>query len=239
MESDDLNSKETSTQSDVDPPYFTPDQVRKLLVQIELAWKNQNYQLFKKRLTLPQFQIDTHPSHYGSWSPGRRILTLSQSLLKNYTWLEVIEVLRHEMAHQYVDEVLRVKDESAHGETFKKVCRERGIDFRAHGHPELSESSQKVLTKINKLLALAQSDNQYEAETAANQAQALLIKHHFTVYQQIDLNYEDSTPLDQLSAQDFIDSLRAQHQNHLYFRQLGSPKKRHYEYEYMLSLIHI
>ena len=55
-------------------------------------------------------------------------LRLATRLVHDEPWQVVIEVLRHEMAHQYVDEVLRIHDESAHGPAFRKVCAERSID---------------------------------------------------------------------------------------------------------------
>jgi hypothetical protein len=84
------------------------------------------------------------------------------------------------MAHQYVDEVLRVTAESAHGETFQRVCRERGIDARAAGLPKLgaAPSLDKDLERIRKLLALASSANQHEAELAMKRAHELMLRHN-------------------------------------------------------------
>ena len=40
----------------------------------------------------------------------------------------MVEVLKHEMAHQYAHEILGARDESAHGEAFRTVCQRLGID---------------------------------------------------------------------------------------------------------------
>jgi hypothetical protein len=91
----------------------------------------------------------------------------------------VLEVLKHEMAHQYVHEVLR-EDEPAHGPAFRAVCERLGIDARASGVPELTldAAGKRVLERVHKLLALAESDNQHEAEAAAAAAQRLMLKHN-------------------------------------------------------------
>jgi hypothetical protein len=91
-------------------------------------------------------------------------------------------VLEHEMAHQFVDEVLGVRDESPHGPTFQRVCAERGIDARAAGVPiaaaEIDIAAERALDKIRKLLALAGSDNQHEAEIAMRRAHELMLRHN-------------------------------------------------------------
>ena len=67
------------------------------------------------------------------------------------------------MAHQFVDEILHAHDEVAHGETFRRVCAERGIDARAAGAPTVgaghTPEADRVLERIRKLLALAGSSN--------------------------------------------------------------------------------
>ena len=61
-------------------------------------------------------------------------------LVTEHPWTVVLEVLRHEMAHQYVDEVLGVHDETAHGPTFQAVCEARAIDGRAAGVLEVDKA---------------------------------------------------------------------------------------------------
>jgi hypothetical protein len=95
-------------------------------------------------------------------------------------------VLEHEMAHQFVDEVLRVRGETAHGETFRRVCAERGIDHRAAGAPTAASAAEgadadRVIDRIRKLLALAGSPNQHEAEIAMRKAHELMLRHNIEV----------------------------------------------------------
>jgi len=90
-------------------------------------------------------------------------------------------VLKHEMAHQYVHEVLGILDENAHGPAFRGVCQRLGIDASAAGLPaDRSEDAgeARVLERIAKLLALAESANVNEAQAAMNAAQRLMLKYN-------------------------------------------------------------
>jgi hypothetical protein len=125
--------------------------------------------------------------HLGRWHSAARTLEISRTLILTQPWLEVASVLEHEMAHQYVEEVLQVRDETAHGETFRRVCAERGIDARAAGAPARSADpsapggdpgADRILERIRKLLALAGSPNQHEAEIAMRKAHELMLRHN-------------------------------------------------------------
>ena len=188
---------------------------RVLLFQVKNAWEQVNYQLFNGLLRLPSFQLLESSSLLGSWNARHRIISLQRQLICTAPWLEVIETLKHEMAHQYVSEVLKVTSESAHGPTFQKVCIERRIISKASGTQTEDPEVTKLLVKINKLLALAESDNINEAEQAAQRAHGLLIKHHLK--------------LGQVSGQ-HTGAL-----THMGFRQLGTPKSRHFQYEYSIA----
>jgi Protein of unknown function (DUF2786) len=86
------------------------------------------------------------------------------------------------MAHQFVSEVLGITDDHAHGPLFQRVCAERAIDGRAAGlsQPD-SGSDSHVITKIMRLLSLAQSGNQNEAQAAMAAAQRLMLKYNIEV----------------------------------------------------------
>src|SRR5262245_61963887 len=126
------------------------------------------YQLFNKcrfggQLVAPVIVLTIAERRLGQWSRATRTLELSRTLVLEQPWLEVTRVLEHEMAHQFVDEVLGVRDENPHGATFQRVCAERGIDARATSVPSASDAeAERALDKIRKLLALAGSDNQHE-----------------------------------------------------------------------------
>jgi hypothetical protein len=116
----------------------------------------------------------------GRWRRDVRTIELSRTLLRDHSWCALVEVLKHEMAHQYVDEVLGFADEAVHGPRFRKVCAERGIDARAEGLPRIGPSAAErhVLDRVGKLLALAESSNVHEAQSAMSAAQRLMLKYN-------------------------------------------------------------
>lgn len=153
-----------------------------LLRAIVHAWKTLNWNVFRDAMTPPAFELIDATSTLGRWVPDRRAIELSRAMTIERPWAVTLEVLKHEMAHQYVDEVLGVVDETSHGPRFRAVCDELGIDAAAAGVPRVdapeADEAARVLDKIRKLLALAESPNRNEAEAAAAAAQRLLLKHN-------------------------------------------------------------
>jgi hypothetical protein len=147
---------------------------------IRRSYEHTNGSLFRFQLRVPAFELIDSSDRLGRWVPAARTLELSRELLVDHSWGVLEEVMKHEMAHQYVDEVLRVRDEPAHGPAFRRVCQERGIDARAAGAPEVGPDTalNPVLERIAKLLALAESPNEHEAQAAMSAAQRLMLKHN-------------------------------------------------------------
>jgi hypothetical protein len=161
-----------------------------LVREIRARYDWDNRARFGGRLVAPVIVLTDATSYLGRWHSPTRRLELARSLVMQRPWLEVASVLEHEMAHQFVDEVLRVGGETAHGETFRRVCAERGIDARAAGSPSAAapggpgsdaEAVDRVLDRIRKLLALAGSPNQHEAEIAMRKAHELMLRHNIEV----------------------------------------------------------
>ncbi|HEX8112312.1 MAG TPA: DUF2786 domain-containing protein [Kofleriaceae bacterium] len=161
-----------------------------LLRELRARYDWDNRTRFGGRLVPPVLVLSDATSHLGRWHSATRTLELSRALVLHRPWLEVASVLEHEMAHQFVDEVLRVRGETAHGETFRRVCAERGIDHRAAGAPTAASAvegaaeggdTDRVLDRIRKLLALAGSPNQHEAEIAMRKAHELMLRHNIEV----------------------------------------------------------
>jgi len=158
----------------------------------------ENLQRFAGRMLPPVILLSDSTTHLGRWHSATRLLELSRALVFDRSWLEVISVLEHEMAHQFVDEVLHVRGESAHGETFRRVCAERGIDARAAGSPVVDPAAastdpraDRILERIRKLLALAGSPNQHEAEIAMRKAHELMLRHNIEeTATRVERNYE-------------------------------------------------
>ncbi|HMG57400.1 MAG TPA: DUF2786 domain-containing protein [Kofleriaceae bacterium] len=156
-----------------------------LLREIRTRYEWDNRARFGSRLVAPVIALSDATGHLGRWHSATRTLELSRTLVMQRPWLEVASVLEHEMAHQFVDEVLQVRGETAHGETFRRVCGERGIDARAAGAPTPAgpgdDAGDRALDRIRKLLALAGSPNQHEAEIAMRKAHELMLRHNIEV----------------------------------------------------------
>jgi hypothetical protein len=144
---------------------------------VRRVYEDLNASLFKERLRLPAFALSDAEGRFGRWSSADRTLELRRTLLVDHGWGVLVEVLKHEMAHQFVDEVLGVDDEPDHGPVFRQVCEERGIDARAAGAPAADRARDHVLERIAKL-ALAGSPNEHEAQAAMSAAQRLMLKHN-------------------------------------------------------------
>lgn len=157
------------------------EQERGLLIVLREEWEHWNLARFRRAMRAPVFALDATETRLGQWERATRTLSLSRTFVENTPWPTVVEVLKHEMAHQFVSEVLEVHDETSHGPTFQRVCRDRGIDARAAGRPIRGEEdprTTKVASTVAKLLALAGSDNLHEAETAMRAARRLLAQHN-------------------------------------------------------------
>lgn len=137
---------------------------------------------FRGVLVRPQLAFTDSLKKLGQWSAHPPLIELSRVLLGEHGWIGLVEVLRHEMAHQYVAQVLGVTGETAHGAVFRRVCAERGFDALAAGEPDTAGASAtpqgRVLERVAKLLALAQSSNEHEAQAAASAAQRLMLRYN-------------------------------------------------------------
>ena len=149
-----------------------------LLGALKHAWGTLNGTLFKGALRPVALEL-SDGKRLGAWKRGTRTIAIGRGLVQTQPWPVVVEVLKHEMAHQYVDEVLQVA-ESAHGPAFRRVCAEIGADPRAAGLP-VADQEDKAVQKVRKLLALANSSNRHEAEAAAKAAHKWMRKHNIDV----------------------------------------------------------
>ena len=156
----------------------------KLLRRLGQEWEELNWQLFGSKMRSPIFELLEGEARLGEWHAHGRRLLLSRNAVLERPWAETIEVLKHEMAHQYVDEVLG-GEPRPHGPKFRQVCEARGIDKAATGVVDASvpatTAEDKIIERVRKLLALAESSNQHEAELAASTAQRIMLKHNLEV----------------------------------------------------------
>lgn len=206
-------------------PDAAPDETSRLSAALEAALLHElreQYRLlalayFKGALRLPQLELVPSRARLGRWVEATRTIELSRPLVLERPWGVVVEVLKHEMAHQYVTEVLGERGETAHGPRFRAVCERLGIDGSAAGMPEAppaekTDAARKVGDRIARLLALAESPNVHEAEAAMAAAQKLLLKHNLELR-------------DARVAQGYV------------WRHLGTPTGRTTEAERVLSLL--
>ncbi|MCZ6636343.1 MAG: DUF2786 domain-containing protein, partial [bacterium] len=144
-------------------------------------WAYYNEEYLKGALTRPVIRLGQGDSTLGAWQRVGRVLTISEGHIDRDPWLSVMETLRHEMAHQYAHEVLKSEDEGPHGEAFRQACeklrcspRARAVEVDLEG-PEGEED--KILRVLKKVLSLASSPNEHEAQVAMQKARELLIKY--------------------------------------------------------------
>jgi hypothetical protein len=120
----------------------------------------------------------------GAFDPKTYQISLNQTLLYSKDSI-VRDILRHELAH-YLCFIKYGEDTSMHGENFKAVCRNAGFDssimsasmdlFQEEEKRVGELSNEKIITRIKKLLSLANSENVHEAELATLKANQLLLK---------------------------------------------------------------
>jgi hypothetical protein len=122
------------------------------------------------RLAPPTLALHGGRSRLGLWMRAQRTISVSRDHALDDPWLDVAETLLHEVAHQLVDERMGGHDRP-HGAKFQRALALLGA------LPDTAGAEPKVLAKVRKLLALASSPNQHEAELAMAKAQRLMIRH--------------------------------------------------------------
>lgn len=143
----------------------------------DLWWQN-NQAYLQGRLQPPVFVLFEGKGKLGFWQKSTRSLGLNLNFLITSASHQVMDVLKHEMAHQYADEVLeaaRHGESRPHGSAFAHACRLLDVASNARYRPE--QGQKDVFEKIKKLLALAESSNVHEAEAAMAGARRLMEKY--------------------------------------------------------------
>src|SRR5438874_1745456 len=92
-----------------------------------------NWNHLRDALRPPSIVLSDAESRLGQWTADDRTIEIGKSLALGHPWGVVVEVLKHEMAHQYAHEVLDARGERAHGEAFKRACELLNIDPAASG----------------------------------------------------------------------------------------------------------
>ncbi|MCP4692325.1 MAG: DUF2786 domain-containing protein, partial [Desulfobacterales bacterium] len=143
--------------------------------------------VYKMAMRKPLFSLGDMNGKLGCWRGDEREIRLSRNFVMNHPWDSVCEVLRHEMAHQMADQVFMAGHEKPHGSTFQQACRLLRAEPRASdSYPTLRErlagkatdQRDKIMARVKKLLALAESSNTHEAESAMMKAHELIAKYN-------------------------------------------------------------
>ena len=164
---------------------------------------------YRLQLKAVHFEISSSLSYWGQYDPKSATIKLTERLIENYPWAIVIGVLKHELAHHYVYEKfnrndlsdqyqhdLYQHDLSDHGPEFRKACEKMGVPLffrRAQVDLTLEELDWKkdsllsaenpLFEKIKKLMSLACSDNENEAQLASQKIQELITKNQITSFE--------------------------------------------------------
>ena len=167
-------------------------------------------------MSAPTFRLDEASTRLGVWEREHRCIGISVSHILRDPWLGVLETLRHEMAHQFADEILKATDEAPHGPAFQRACERLRVGAAARGDCDVRvrlEADRGLMSKVEKLLSLATSKNENEAQTAMNKARELMISRRIAA--------PSSSRTE--TAYDVV--------------QTGPLKKRHEAWEYQLASI--
>lgn len=141
----------------------------------------------RNQLKRPFFRIVDLKNKLGYWAGAKREIGMNRHFVLNYPWDCVRDVLRHEMAHQFTETVLGVTDGKPHGAAFIQACKilradpapsSEYISLHERLKKETLSFSDKMMIRIKKLMALAESQNRHEAEAAMVKAHALIEKYN-------------------------------------------------------------
>ena len=174
------------------------DLERRILQGLRLEWESvMGFVTHPSRplMAPPLFSLKDGKKNLAQWNPASREISFSRTFVLNHPWDALKEVLVHEMAHQYASEVLHASGETPHGPSFKKACQVLKANPKASGSyaplterlvaGDLSEND-RILIKVRKLLALGNSLNKNEAESAVAKAHALIEKYNLDMLEKDD-----------------------------------------------------
>jgi hypothetical protein len=149
----------------------------------------------RQRMRPPLFCLRDYRRTWGTWSRERREISLSRDLVLRHSWDAVMEVLLHEMAHQFAEEALGAREEPSHGPAFRRACHLLRANPKASGRyaplddrmaREFQGPEDRTVRRVRKLMALAESPNRHEAEMSMAKAHELIARHNLHLLEQDD-----------------------------------------------------
>ena len=164
-------------------------------IDMERVWLNQLQSDFRSicwnykiKLKTPIIQLSNSKNQMGSWDSFNKTIKISSHFIKEYNWDIIKNVLKHEMAHIISEDYLDAYP--GHNNEFHQACNIIGVpdEYRsANSDIELIKAQQKnnsssttnrILEKVKKLMALAGSSNEHESFLAMKKANELMIKYN-------------------------------------------------------------
>ena len=140
-----------------------------------------------------------NPDKLGYFNPDNFQIGINKNLVYLAKPEVLKNILRHELAHMHV--YLHFgSDVQAHGTEFRETCKGLGWGdevYKAYG--DLSKENaltsapeyEKILSKVKKLLKLAESANTHEATLATAKANELLMKYNLAHIEDADKESEE------------------------------------------------
>ncbi len=168
----------------------------RILQGLSLEWETALWVLdesHRERMRPPLFRLRDYRRTWGTWSVERREISLGRDLVLRHSWDAVLEVLLHEMAHQFAEEVLGAGEEPPHGPVFQRACHLLRANPRASGgftplDDRLARDPQaeddRTVRRVRKLMALAESPNRNEAEVSMAKAHELIARYNIRSLEQ-------------------------------------------------------
>ncbi|NKB70752.1 MAG: DUF2786 domain-containing protein [Candidatus Latescibacteria bacterium] len=158
----------------------------RLRADLHLAWNRQLYhwwdyydqEYLGGAMRRPVIELSQARGEWGRWDGGGRRLFIARHHIETSPWIEVMETLRHEMAHQYAGEVLRPVGEPPHGPAFRRACEKLRCSPKGRGAVAPGAQDESVLRRIKKVLSLTDSPNEHEAQVAVDKARDLLLEYN-------------------------------------------------------------
>lgn len=169
--------------------------IRQAVEELRWEWRGIIHQRLTEReqslVSEPMFVVNADMTQWGRWRGGDlRQLELHERLLLEHPWYAVVDVLRHEMAHQLRECLYPNSEEPPHGPLFRQLCERLGANPAASGHyPTIDQQMRQddaggedaprsaLMTRVQKLLTLAERAESHEAEAALAKARSLMAKH--------------------------------------------------------------
>jgi len=155
--------------------------------------------LFNNYLYPIHIVVFEHSNILGYFSSDNYTIGLNKYLMFRAKNDVLKNIIRHELAH-LLTFITHGSDCPSHGKQYREICKQyhwnKDVYLAKADLKDLNNKiegdidTEKLLSKIKKLLALAQSSNAHESQLATIKANQLLLKHNLNL---LDSNIEEET----------------------------------------------